>query len=102
MVAVKEVEERGLGAGGSLAAEKPERLDPVADFLGVEGKILGPERGAFAHRGELRRLEVGVGKTGLRGPLAGKAGQDVEERHDPAEQQPSPSRMTMRSALSVT
>ena len=47
-----------------LQPRNRKRLEPVAELLDVEREVLHPERGALADRGELRRLEVGVGEAG--------------------------------------
>ena len=77
----------GLGSGGALASQEPQRLDPVAQLLGIQRKILGPERGALAYRGELGRLKMGVREAGKGGALPGEAGENVQQCDQPPEQE---------------
>ena len=83
MVAVEEIEEGRLGAGDAL---DPARLQPAAleaQPLQIEDEILEPQTGAFAHRGRLRRLEVGHPETGLRRPALGEVGERRDDREQP-------------------
>ena len=83
MVAVEEIEEGGLGAGDAL---DPARLQPPAleaQPLEIEDEILEPQTGAFAHRGRLRRLEVGHPETGLRRPALGEVGERGDHPENP-------------------
>src|SRR5439155_16283771 len=60
VVAAEQLEERRLRSRRALATTEAERLEAVRQLLHVEGEVLHPERRTLAHRGELRRLEVGV------------------------------------------
>ncbi len=87
MVVAEQLEERRLGSRGALAAAEPQRLQPVAQLLDVEAEVLHPERGALAHGGELRGLEVRVGEAGEVGRADREALQRGEHGDQPAEQQ---------------
>ena len=90
MVALEELEEGRLGAGGALAAAEPERLQPVGELLHVEPEVLHPEGGPLPDGGELRRLEVGVRQAGQGRRPDGERLQRAQHRDQPAQQEPEP------------
>jgi hypothetical protein len=85
VVPPEELEERRLRARGALAAVEAQRLEHVAEALHVEREVLHPQRGALAHRGELRRLEVRVGEARRRRVARGEGLQRAQERDEPAQ-----------------
>ena len=87
MIALEEVEERGLGAGGAFDAAKPQRADAMQQLFGIEREILHPECHALSYRRELRRLEVRVREAGKSAVTARGFPHGDEERANAAEQQ---------------
>ncbi len=87
MIAAEELEKAGLRAGGSLDAPQRERGQPVVEVGHVEHEVLHPERRALAHRGELRRLEVGVAEGGLVAPSTRELAERAERVHELRAQQ---------------
>ena len=83
VVAVEEVEEGRLGAGDALDAARLEPPPLETQPLEIEDEILKPKGGAFAHRGRLRRLQVGHPETGLRRPALGEVGERGDDREQP-------------------
>ena len=58
MIALEQGEETGLCAGRALDAAKSQRLQAMLQLMQIENEIMAPQTGAFAHRGQLGRLEV--------------------------------------------
>ena len=83
VVASKQFEEAGLGAGGSLDASEAEGIQAVVDLVEVEHEVLAPQTGPFADGGQLGRLEVGKAHRGQVAPGEGEPGQGVDDAHHP-------------------
>ncbi len=83
MVAVEELEEGGLGAGGALDAAHLEAAALEMEPLEIEQEVLQPQAGAFADRGRLGGLEVGHAEGRLVGPLVGETGEGRDHRQHP-------------------
>src|SRR5207248_1933283 len=58
LVAVEQVEKRGLRAGRAFHAEERELAAAEGNFAIVEEQVVKPERGALADGRQLRGLEV--------------------------------------------
>ena len=86
-VALKQGHVAGLGARRTLGAATTERLQPMLDLLEVAEEILKPQAGALADRGELRRLEMGIGQRGRRPMTLGELGQGFDGCGGPPAQQ---------------
>ena len=63
-VALKQVHEAGLGAGGAPAAQELHVLQHEVQLLQVGQQVLHPEGGPLAHRHQLGGLIVGVAQGG--------------------------------------
>src|SRR5262249_44782264 len=83
-IAAEEEQERRLGAGGPLGAEKSEIGADTADLLQVQKQVRGPERGALSDGRRLRRLEVRVGQGGKIPMRQGEVAQDSENGNEPS------------------
>lgn len=64
-VALEDLEEGRLRAGGSLGAAELELADDLLDAVEVEHEVLRPLGGSLADGDELCGLEVSVGEGGL-------------------------------------
>ena len=90
----EELEERGLG---------PVPWQPLSERssrCAISSRERDPAPRSRCPRAELRRLKVRVGEAGIR-PGAARTLRALQHGHEQAEQEPEPSRMTIRSALSV-
>ena len=76
-VAVEQLEEAGLGAGGALGAQQGQGADAVFQLLVVHAQLVQPQAGALAHGGQLGGLQMGVGKAGQGLVLLGEGRQLV-------------------------
>ena len=74
MVAIKQLQETGLGAGGALDAAQRQLGNLVVDGFQIHVQLVHPERGTFADGGQLRGLAVGVGQAGHSLVLVGELG----------------------------
>ena len=72
MVAVKKLQEAGLGASGSLRAQKLHGTEHMLQILQVKKQLLQPQGSPLSHGSGLCRLEMGEGKGGLILILIGK------------------------------
>jgi hypothetical protein len=88
-VTAEQLEETRLRAGGALAAPERERLDDPEERVGVEGEVVGPERGPLAHGGELSRLEMRVRQRRDGGVGGGERPERQQDLSQAAEQQPA-------------
>ena len=59
-LAVEELQEQGLRAGGALEAAEAQLVHERLQRAQVAQQVLNPERRAFAHSGQLRALHVRV------------------------------------------
>ena len=64
LVPVKELQKAGAGAGGTLAAQKPQVFQLEVQLLDIEKQVVEPEAGPLADGGGLGGLEMGVGQAG--------------------------------------
>ncbi len=87
VVAAEQVEERRLRAGGSLHAAARQGIAAVIELGEIEGEVLHPECGAFAHGGGLRGLEVRGPERGQVAPPAREFAQPPQHVHELAAQQ---------------
>ena len=62
MIAVEQLEEGRLGAGGTLGAEKLQGAEYILEILEVEHELVQPQGCTLTDRRRLCRLEVGVRK----------------------------------------
>jgi len=97
VAAVEELEKAVLGARGALDAAEGQRVDEAGDLLVVEDDVVEPERGPLADGGGLCGLVVGEAECDEALVLVGEGGECVDEVDELRA-----SRITMRSALSVT
>ena len=74
-VALKEIHEAGLGAGGAPAAQEAQSGQHVIQLLQIGAEILHPQCGPLAHRHRLGGLIVGVAQSGRGSVLPGKGRQ---------------------------
>ena len=74
-IALEQLHEGSLGAGGTLDAAQLQSSQTVVDLLQVHHQLVGPQGGTLAHGGGLGRLAVGVGHAGHVLVFLGKAGQ---------------------------
>ena len=58
MIPVKKIQETGLGTCRTLYPQHHEAVDELADVQIVEIKILHPQGGSLAYRGQLSRLKM--------------------------------------------
>ena len=79
-IAVEQIEEGGLGTGGSLGAAQFEASAFETQPLEIEEQLVQPQRGAFAHGGRLRRLQVGHPEARFRRPALGEVGERRDHR----------------------
>src|SRR5205823_970040 len=70
VVALEQLEEAGLRAGGALHSTAWQRGDPMIEVGQVEDEVLHPERRTLADRRRLRRLQMRVAQSRLGAPLA--------------------------------
>ena len=80
LVAVKEIHEAGLGAGGAPAAQEFHAGHQCVQLLQVGEKVLHPQRGPLAHSDGLGGLIVGVAQGGCGGVLLGEGRQIGQHR----------------------
>ena len=64
-VTVEDLQERGLGASGSLGATELELIADMLDALEIKHEVLCPLSSALAHCDQLCSLQVSVGQSGL-------------------------------------
>ncbi len=88
MVAVEELQEAGLGAGGALDAAERQAVEQRLDLLEVEQEVLQPQRRALAEGGRLGRLEVGEAQDRLVALLAAEVVQGPRDADDPRPHDP--------------
>ena len=81
MVALEQLEEGGLGAGGALAAQQLQGGNAVLHLLQIHQQLVHPQGGPLAHRHQLGRLKVGEAQGGQGLVLPGKPGQVVQHPH---------------------
>jgi hypothetical protein len=77
VVTVEDLEERGLGTGGSLDTAEAELMTNSLDGAEIHQQILEPDAGSLSDCGQLSGLQVGESETGLILPLHGKGGEFV-------------------------
>ena len=82
VIAIEQLQEAGLGAGGALNAQEGQALVDGLELFQIEEQILDPQGGALAYRGELGGLEMGEPQGGHVLVCAREAG----ERGDHAQQ----------------
>ena len=87
MIAVEQLEEARLCAGRPLDPAELQRLEAVQHLLGVEEKVLHPQRDPLADRRELRGLEVRVREAGHGAVAARSFAEGDEHRLQATEQQ---------------
>ena len=63
-VALEQVHEAGLGAGGAPAAQELHVIQHEVQLLQVRQQVLHPQRGPLAHGHQLGGLIVGVAQSG--------------------------------------
>ena len=80
LVAVEEIHEAGLGAGGATAAQKFQAGEQGVQLLHVGEEVLHPQGGPLAHRHRLGGLIVGVAQGGDGGIAPGEGGQIRQHR----------------------
>jgi len=81
MVALKQLQERGLGAGGALAAQQLQVVDAVLHLVEIHQQFVHPKRGTLADRGQLGGLEMGEPQGGQRLVGVSEFGQIVQHPH---------------------
>lgn len=64
MVAIEDLEKRGLGSGGAFDAAETDIIAGTGKIAQVKEEILEPEAGTLANGSELRGLVVGVAEGG--------------------------------------
>ena len=74
VVAVKQLQETGLGAGGALRAQQHQGVQHMAHLFIIHDQIHQPQSSTLAHGGGLSRLEVGKAQAGHILILVGKLG----------------------------
>ncbi len=74
-VALEQLHEGSLGAGGALDAPQLQGCQTVVDLGKIHHQLVGPQGSALAHSGGLCGLAVGVGHAGHVLVLLGEAGQ---------------------------
>ena len=82
VVAVEELQEGGLSAGGALAAQQLQVGDAVLHVGKVQQQLVHPQGGPLAHGDKLGGLEVGEAQGGQGLVLPGEFGQLVQHPHD--------------------
>ena len=63
-VALEQTEKAGLRTGGAFHAAQFDTIDRVFQIFVIHQKVLQPQRGALAHRGELRGLQMRESERG--------------------------------------
>ena len=90
VVAVKQLQEGGLGAGGPLGAQQLQGGDAVLHLLQVQQQVVHPQGGPLAHGDQLGGLEVGEAQGGQGLVLPGELGQGVDNLHQLVADQDQP------------
>ena len=81
MIALKQLEETCLGAGGSLGTEQAGTGEAVLHLFEIHQELLRPKGRPFAHSGGLRRLEMGEGQRGDRLVFVREPGEQGDGAH---------------------
>ena len=81
MVALEQLQEGGLGAGGALAAQQLQVVDAVLHLVEIHQQFVHPKRGTLADRGQLGGLEMGEPQGGQRLVGVSEFGQIVQHPH---------------------
>ena len=80
-VAAKQLQEAGLGAGGSLASQQAQAGQTVVHLVQVLEQLVHPQGGPLAHGDHLGSLVVGVAQGGQGLVAVGKLGQAGQHPH---------------------
>ena len=81
MVALEQLQEGRLGAGGALAAQQLQVFDAVLHLVEIHQQLVHPQGGALANGGQLCGLEVGEAQGGQGLVSVGEFGQVVQHPH---------------------
>ena len=81
LIPAEELQEAGLGAGGSLAAQQLQVGQAVLHLLQIHEQLVHPEGGPLAHGDHLGGLIVGVAQGGQSLVFVGKLAQSSQDTH---------------------
>ena len=102
VVAAEKLQKAGLRAGGPLHAEELQLVEAMLDLGEVEDQARSPQAGPLADGRELRRLKVGVAEAGQALPRRRTSPRASMAAARRGRRSPAPSRIRIRSVLSVT
>ncbi len=77
LVPIEQLHKAGLCTGGTLGPKQAQVIKLELEIFHIHDQLLQPQSGTLAHRGQLRRLQVGITQAGQRLIPVSKAGQIV-------------------------